>query len=127
MFRIKLFAVSFNSTHDRLFDMGFFEPSVMGGGGSPHHNFVVIAPMIMKFGTGINVFYTKKLMTNSQTSLLIWLKFGVQRCFGSACFKYQVRFYFLKTLKMLLKGNIWNDNLRKSRVLLVMVTPDNLK
>ena len=37
----------------------------MGGGGggrhkTPHHNFVVIAPMIMKFGTGIklDVFYT---------------------------------------------------------------------
>ena len=27
---------------------------------APHHNFVVIAPMIMKFGTGVklNVFYT---------------------------------------------------------------------
>ena len=35
----------------------------MGGGGgheAPHHHFVVIAPMIMKFGTGVNldVFYT---------------------------------------------------------------------
>ena len=39
----------------------------MGGGGGgggrhegPHHNFVVIAPMIMKFGKGVklNVFYT---------------------------------------------------------------------
>ena len=45
-----------------LFDMGFFEQSVMGGGWgdeSPHHNFVVIAPMIMKFGTGVklDVFY----------------------------------------------------------------------
>ena len=34
----------------------------MGGGGQegPHHNFVVIAPMIMKFGTGVklDVFYT---------------------------------------------------------------------
>ena len=40
-----------------LFDMGFFEPSVMGGGGmrAPHHNFVVIAPMITKFGTGIKL------------------------------------------------------------------------
>ena len=55
-----------------LFDMGFFEPSVMGGGGAsgaPHHNFVVIAPMIMKFGTGVklDVFYTmatKKFVTS---------------------------------------------------------------
>ena len=43
--------------------MGFFEPSVMWGEGEhegPHHNFVVIAPMIMKFGTVIklHVFYT---------------------------------------------------------------------
>ena len=33
----------------------------MGGGPhGPHHNFVVIAPMIMKFGTGVklDVFYT---------------------------------------------------------------------
>ena len=63
-------------TNDRLtlFDMGFFEPSVMGGGGgggmrAPHHNFVVIAPMIMKFTTGakLDVFYTmvtKKLVTS---------------------------------------------------------------
>ena len=43
--------------------MVFFEPLVMGGGGgmrAPYHNFVVIAPMIMKFGTGVklDVFYT---------------------------------------------------------------------
>ena len=50
-----------------LFDMGFFEPSWF-----PHHNFVVIAPMIMKFGTGIKLdaFYT---MATKQivTSLLL--------------------------------------------------------
>ena len=41
--------------------MGFFEPSVMGRGHEgPHHNFAVIAPMIMKFGTDVklDVFYT---------------------------------------------------------------------
>ena len=27
------------------------EPSVMGGGGGGYHNFVVVAPMIMKFGS----------------------------------------------------------------------------
>ena len=39
--------------------MGFFEPSVMGGGGA-HHNFVVTALMIMKFCTGVklDIFYT---------------------------------------------------------------------
>ena len=43
----------------------------MGGGGG-HHNFVVIAPMIMKFGTGVklDIFYT---MVNKKfvTSLLL--------------------------------------------------------
>ena len=46
--------------------MGFFEPSVLVIGGreegyeGPHHNFVVIAPIIMKFSTVIkvDVFYT---------------------------------------------------------------------
>ena len=53
-----------------LFDMGFFEPSVMGGTiRAPHHNFVVIAPMITKFGTGVklDIFYamvTKKFVTS---------------------------------------------------------------
>ena len=52
-----------------LFDMGFFEPSVMG---PPHHNFVVIAWMIMKFGTGIkvDVFY-KTVAKKFVTSLLL--------------------------------------------------------
>ena len=36
---------------------------------APHHNFVVIAPMLMKFGTGVklDVFYTivaKKFVTS---------------------------------------------------------------
>ena len=43
--------------------MGFFLNVSYEGGGNmraPHHNFVVIAPMIMKFGTGVklDVFYT---------------------------------------------------------------------
>ena len=43
-----------------LFDMGFFLTISHGGYEDPHHNFVVIAPMIMKFGTGIklDVLYT---------------------------------------------------------------------
>ena len=59
-----------------LFDMGFFEQSVIviGGGGMmipPHHNFVVIALMLMKFGTGmkLDVFYTME--TKNITSLLL--------------------------------------------------------
>ena len=42
--------------------MGFFKPSGIGGGGGgggghkvPHHNFVVIALVIMKFVTGIKL------------------------------------------------------------------------
>ena len=53
-----------------LFDMGLFEPSVMGGGDhqGPHYSFVVVAPMIMKSGTAVklDVFYTtvtKKFVT----------------------------------------------------------------
>ena len=56
-----------------LFDMGFFEPSVIGGmRAPPHHNFVVIAPMIMKLGTGVklDVFYTTVTKT-FVTSLLL--------------------------------------------------------
>ena len=54
--------------------MGFFELSVMGGGGgmrAPHHNLAVIAPMIMKFGTDIelDVFYI--ILTKIMTSLLL--------------------------------------------------------
>ena len=58
-----------------LFDMGFFEPSVMGGGGgmrAPHRNFVGIAPMIMKFcpGVKLDVFYTM-VAEKFVTSLLL--------------------------------------------------------
>ena len=56
-----------------LFDMGFLtrdltwafcEPSVMGEGGGhegPHHYFLVIASMIMKFGTDIKLNGSKKV------------------------------------------------------------------
>ena len=39
---------------------------------APHHNFVVIAPMIMKFGTGVklDVFYTM-VTEKFATSLLL--------------------------------------------------------
>ena len=42
--------------------MSFFGTVSHGGGGmrAPHHNFVVIAPVIMTFGTGVTLdeFYT---------------------------------------------------------------------
>ena len=59
-----------------LFDMGFFEPSVMV---SPHYNFVVIAP-IMKFGTGIklDVFYT--IVTKKFVTSLLLRNYDVITC-----------------------------------------------
>ena len=49
-----------NSSWLTLSDMGFFEPSVMGAW-VPNHNVVVIAPMIMKFSTGIKLDGNKKI------------------------------------------------------------------
>ena len=63
-----------------LFDMGFFEPSVMGGMRAPYHNFVVIALMIMKFGTGIklDVFYT--MVTKTFVTSLLLSHYDVITC-----------------------------------------------
>ena len=55
-----------------LFDMGLNRQLWRGGGGGmrvPHHNFVVITPMIMKFGTGVKLDVSvhngnKKFMTS---------------------------------------------------------------
>ena len=62
--------------------MGLFEPSVMGGGGLmvPHHNFAVIAPMIMKFGTGMKreEFYT--LLSKKFGKLLLLGNYDVITC-----------------------------------------------
>ena len=65
--------------------MGFFEPSVMGGGGGgghegPHHNFVVVAPMIIKFGTGVklDVFYT--MVTKTFVTSLLLLHYDAITC-----------------------------------------------
>ena len=55
--------------------MGFFELSVMEGGGGghecPHHNFVVVAPMIMKFGTGVKLGVVYTMVTKICDSLLL--------------------------------------------------------
>ena len=55
----------------------------MGGGGGhegPHHNFVVIAPVIMKFGTGVklDVFYT--MVTNKFVTPLLLRHYDVVTC-----------------------------------------------
>ena len=56
--------ISFTAMVLTLFDVGFFEPSALGygtgGGGGRHdgsslHNFLFIAPMIIKFGAGIKL------------------------------------------------------------------------
>ena len=60
--------------------MGFFEPSGMGGMSPPQHNIVVIAPMIMKFGTGINldIFYT--MVTKQTVTSLLLRNYDVIAC-----------------------------------------------
>ena len=58
--------------------MGVFEPSVTGGGGGGGGaNFVVIAPMIMKFDTGIklDVFYT--VVTKEFVTLLLLRNYDI--------------------------------------------------
>ena len=66
-----------------LFEMGFFELSVMEGGGgmrAPHHNFIVVAPMILKFGTGIkrDAFYT--MVTKTFVTSLLLCDYHVITC-----------------------------------------------
>ena len=64
-----------------LFDMGFFEPSVMERDMmAPHHNFVAIAPMITKFGTvmKLHVFYTME--TKSFVISLLLRNYDVITC-----------------------------------------------
>ena len=53
----------------------------MGAGHEgPHHNFVVIAPMMMKFGTGVklDVFYT--MITNKILTSLLLRHYDVITC-----------------------------------------------
>ena len=47
---------------------------------APHHNFVVIAPMIMKFGTGVklDVFYT--MVTKTFVTSLLLRHYDVKTC-----------------------------------------------
>ena len=47
---------------------------------APHHNFVVIAPMIMKFGTGVklDVFYTT--VTEAFVTSLLLRHYDVITC-----------------------------------------------
>ena len=45
---------------------------------APHHNFVVIAPMIMKFGTGVklDVFYTMVMYVRNMMTQVLSRQFG---------------------------------------------------
>ena len=58
--------------------MGSFEPSVLGD-----HIFVVIDPMIVKFGTGIklDVFYT--LVTKKNVTSLLLRNYDVITCISA--------------------------------------------
>ena len=62
--------------------MGFLNRQLWGGGGdkSPHHNFVVIALMIIKFGTGVklDVFYT--MVTREFLTSLLLRHYDVITC-----------------------------------------------
>ena len=67
--------------------MAFFGTVSHGGGGgggegmrAPHHNFVVIARMIMKFGTGLklDVFYT--MVTKQFVTSLLLRQYDVITC-----------------------------------------------
>ena len=67
----------------------FLEPSVMRGGGGghegQHHNFIVIALIIMKFGNGVklDVFYT--MVTKNFVKSLLLCRYEVITCiFASA-------------------------------------------
>ena len=50
---------------------------------APHHNFAVIAPMIMKFGTGVklDVFYT--MLTIEFVASLLLLHYDVITCISA--------------------------------------------
>ena len=69
-------------TNLTLFDMGFFLNRQSRGGAmrAPHHNFVVIAPIIMKFGTGVklDVFYT--MVTKEFVMSLLLRHYDVITC-----------------------------------------------
>ena len=63
--------------------MGFFEPLVMvGGHEGPHFiiNFVVIAPMIMKYGTGIKLDVFDTMVTKTFVSSLLLCNYDVITC-----------------------------------------------
>ena len=63
-----------------LFDMGFFCTVSYGGMRAPHHNFVVIAPMIIKFGRGVklDMFYT--MVTKEFVTSLLLRHYDVMIC-----------------------------------------------
>ena len=63
--------------------MGFFELSVMGGGGgheAPHHSFVVIAPIIMKFGTGVKLDVLYTVVTKQFVTSLLLRHYDAIKC-----------------------------------------------
>ena len=60
-----------------LFDMGFFELLVVE---APHHNFAVIAPMIMKFGTAMKLDAFHPVATKKFVTSLLLRNYNVITC-----------------------------------------------
>ena len=64
----------------------FFEPSVGGGGGggggirAPHQNFVVIAPMVIRFGTGVKLDVLYIMVTKQFVTLQLLRHYDVITC-----------------------------------------------
>ena len=65
-------------------DIGFFETVSWGGGGGmrahPHHNFVVIAPMIMKFGADIKLDVFHTMLAKKFVVSLLLRNYDVMAC-----------------------------------------------
>ena len=63
-------------------DMAFLNHQSWGGGSMtfPHHNFVVISPMIMKFGTAmkLDIFYT--MVPKKYTMSLLLHNYDITAC-----------------------------------------------
>ena len=60
----------------------FFGSSVLGGGGhdAPHHNFIVIALMIMKFGTGMKLDILHTMVRKKFVTSLLLHNYDVITC-----------------------------------------------
>ena len=58
----------------------FWTVSHGGGMKGPHHNVVVVAPMIMKFGTGVKLEVFYKMVTKKFVTSLLLRHYDVITC-----------------------------------------------